>query len=97
MDKRVELIGFRDLDSSTRDLIDKNISQHLVKLDNKAEKLENLHITLKKVHVKEKSEKYEVQAKLLDNGKLYVADYTERNLLEVIDRVLEKLFNEMGE
>ena len=95
MDKRVELTGFRDIDESTMEIVQKNISRHLRRLEEITKKIEHLHITLKPVHLKEKSEKYEVHAKLLDNGKVYVSEVTDRNLLIVIDLVLEKITNEI--
>lgn len=95
MDRRVELTGFRDIDEPTMMLVQKNIDHHLRRLEEITDKLKHLHITLKKVHAKEKGEKYEIHAKADDNGKIYVATYTERNLLKVADGVLEKLVSEI--
>ena len=95
MDKRIELSGFRDIDEPSLDLVHRNIGNHLRRLEEITKKLERLHITLKRIHVKEKSEKYEIHAKLLDDGKPYFAEVTDRNLLAAVDNVLHKVANEI--
>ena len=95
MDKRVELTGFRDIDEPTKDLVDRNITKHLHRIQELTSKFEHLHITLKRVHTKEKGEKYEIHGKLLDNGKVYVSEFTDRNLLKVVDGVIEKIISEI--
>jgi len=57
--------------------------------------MELLHITLKAVHEREKSEKYEVHAKVIDGGKVYASEITDRNLFVAVDSVLKKVVNEM--
>lgn len=91
----IQLSGFRVIDSSTMMLIDKIISSHAKRIGNLSEKPEYLHVTLKEIHKREKGEKYEIHAKLRDNGKIYVSKITERNLLTAIDEVLKKLGNEL--
>ena len=91
----VQLAGFKVIDSSTMVLVDKIISSHAQRIGKLSAKPEYLHITLKEVHKREKGEKYEIHAKLRDNGKIYVAQAVDRNLLTSVDEVLKKLGNEL--
>src|SRR3989338_1419173 len=93
--KGITLSGFRDIDSSSMALVNTAIRKHWRRMNELARKIENLHITLKQVHEREKSEKYEIHAKLLDNGKVYNSKVTEHNLLIAIDEVLNKIINEI--
>ena len=91
----IELAGFRDLDSSTMSIINENIGKHARKLSIHCKKMERLHITLKKIHEREKGEKYDIHAKVLDNGKAYTAQVVDRNIFAAIDASLEKLIREL--
>ena len=91
----IELSGFRDIDSSSMVVVRKIIANHLRRIGELSRKMEKLHITLKPVHEREKSEKYEVHAKLLNNGKVFVSEITDRNLFVAVDSVLQKLTNEL--
>ena len=93
--QKVALAGFRDIDEAAMPLVDKVIANHAKRIGELAAGTEILHITLKRVHEREKSEKYEIHAKLLDSGKVYVSKVTERNLLTALDKALNKLINEM--
>lgn len=89
------LAGFRDIDSASMPLVEKIIASHAKRIEELAKNMESLHITLKQVHEREKSEKYEIHAKVLDNGKVYISKVTERNLLTALDKALNKVINEM--
>ena len=95
METKVELAGFRAVEESSMSVINKIISNHSRRLLELTKKLEKLHITLKPVHEREKSEKYDIHAKLLDNGKVYVSHFIDRNLFTAVDTALEKLANEL--
>ena len=92
---QVQLAGFRDIDSSTMAIIDKNIQNHSRRIAELAEKEARLHITLKPVHEREKSEIYDIHAKVSDGGKVYASHVTDRNLLAAVDKALQKVINEM--
>ena len=49
---------------------------------------------MKEVHEKEKSEKFELKSKLVDNGKIFNSEITDRNLFFAADKVLSNLVNE---
>ena len=91
----VELTGFRDVDPSSMGIINKNIGHYTKRISELTKKFQILHITLKSVHEREKSEKYEVHTKVIDNGKVYSAETTDRNLLVAVDKALRKIVNEL--
>ena len=91
----IELSGFRDIDVSSMIVLKKIIGNHARRLSELSQKMETLHITLKPIHEREKSEKYEVHAKLNNNGKLYVAESVDRNLFVAVDDVLKRISREM--
>ena len=95
IDVNIELAGFRDVDSSSMDILKKNINNHVKRLSELAKKLNRLHITLKKVHEREKGEKYDIHVKAIDNGKVFASHSIDRNLFAAVDIALEKLANEM--
>jgi ribosome-associated translation inhibitor RaiA len=90
-----QLAGFHDIDESAMEIINKNIVTHARKIALLAEKESILHITLKKVHEREKGEIYDLHVKLPDKGKVYASHVTDRNLLAAVDKALQKLVNEM--
>lgn len=91
----IELSGFKEIDDSARDTIRKNVEGHARKLMVHAKKLQNLHITLKILHKREKGEIYNIHARMKDNGKIYVSQYSDRNLFAAVDVALEKLLSEL--
>ena len=90
-----QLAGFHDIDSSAMEIINKNIDTHARKIALLAEKESILHITLKKVHEREKGEIYDIHAKVSDGGNVYASHVTDRNLLAAVDNALQKVINEM--
>ena len=91
----IELSGFRDVEESSMAVLKKIIENHAKRISELTKKIDNLHITLKPVHEREKSEKYEVHARVLSNGKIYASEITDRNLFAAVDSVLQKIINEM--
>ena len=92
---QVQLAGFRDIDSSSMEIVNKNIQNHARRIAELAEKEVMLHVTLKPVHEREKSEIYDIHAKVADGGKVYASHVTDRNLFVAVDRALQKIINEM--
>ena len=91
----IELNGFREIDSSSMEMVRKNVDNHVRRLLELCKNMENLHVTLKKLHQREKSEIYNIHARLRDGGKIYVSHSEDRNLLIALDKALEKLANEL--
>ena len=92
---QVQLAGFRDIDSSSMDIVDTNIQNHAKRIAELAEKEVKIHITLKPIHEREKSEIYDIHAKVTDGGKVYASHVTDRNLFVAVDKALQKVINEM--
>ena len=90
-----QLAGFHDIDSSTMAILDKNIQNHSRRITELAEKEAKIHITLKLIHEREKSEIYDIHAKVSDGGNVYASHVTDRNLLAAVDNALQKVINEM--
>ena len=91
----IQLTGFREIDSSSMIVIKKIVGNYTKRIAELTEKLEILHMTLKPIHEREKSEKYEVHAKVVDNGKVYASETTNRNLFVAVDDVLKKIVSEL--
>ena len=91
----IELSGFRDIDISSMAVVNKLVGNHAKRIAELTKKLVKLHLTLKPVHEREKSEKYEVHAKVVDDGKVYASEVTDRNLFVAVDSVLKKIVNEL--
>ena len=92
----IQLAGFRDIDSSSMVILKKIIGNYARRMTELAEKFEKLHITMKPVHQREKSEKYEIQAKLISNGKPFVSETVDRNLFVAVDDSLKKIVSEIS-
>lgn len=91
----IQLTGFKAIDSSSMVVLKKIIGNYAKRIAELAKKLETLHITLKPVHEREKSEKYEVHAMVVDGGKIYASETVDRNLFVAVDNVLKKIVNEL--
>lgn len=91
----IQLSGFREIDGSSMIVLKKIVGNYAKRISELTKRMEVLHLTLKPVHEREKSEKYEVHAKVVDNGKVYASEVTDRNLFVAIDAVLKKIVNEL--
>ena len=94
-DIAIELSGFREVEVDAMDLIDKMLQKQKHKILTRTIRPERLHITLKPVHKREKSEIYEIHANLFDNGKLIASEAEDRNLLTAIDLSLTRIIKEL--
>ena len=92
----IEFSGFRDIDESSMNIIKKVVDNHARRISELTKKIELIKITLKPIHEREKSEKYEIHAILSDNGKVYASETIGRNLLSSVDEALNKLINELS-
>lgn len=95
IEQKISVAGFNDIDSATLPMVNKIIRTHAARINELAKNLGSIHVTLKRVHEREKSEKYEIHAKAIDNGKVYLSKVTERNLLTALDKALNKVIHEM--
>ena len=86
----IELIGFKDLDSAELIILKKIIGNYARKFFDNLEGYEQLSINLKKIGG-EKSNKFEVDAKLMSNGKPINSNVTENNVFVSVSEVLKKV------
>ena len=91
----IQLSGFRDIDGSSMVVLKKIVGNYAKRISELSKKMEVLHITLKPIHEREKSEKYEVHAKVVDDGMVFASEMVDRNLFVAVDSVLKKIVNEM--
>lgn len=94
-ESNIELTGFRDIDSSSMAVINKIIGNHAKRIAELTKNMEKFHITLKEVHRREKSEKYEIHVNVLDSGKMFASEAIDRNLFTAIDLALNKMISEL--
>ncbi|RMF55839.1 hypothetical protein D6745_00990 [Candidatus Woesearchaeota archaeon] len=87
----IELVGFSEIDGGSMIVLKKIVGNYVKKLSSIADNFEKLTLTLKKVHEREKSEKYEIHGKLMDGGKAYTSEVTDRNLFFGVNKALEKI------
>ena len=90
----IVLTGFRELDGSTMIILKKIIGNYVRKISERAEKFEQLSLTVKPIHQTEGSRKYELYAKLLDNGKVFNSEIADKNIFMAVDSALKNLENE---
>jgi len=91
----IELSGFSELEPAQMIVLKKIIGNYARRFSEITKKFELLAVTLKYVHEREKSEKYELHARLMDNGTPIVAEEVDRNLYVAIDNVLKKVEKEI--
>lgn len=87
---KIELKEFNELEHGELVVLKKMIGNHA----NKFHEFQKLILHLKEVHKKEKSQKYQINAVLTRNGKLFEAEATNYNLFFAINDVLENLRKE---
>lgn len=92
----IELSGFGDIDGASMVVLKKIIGNYGRRLSEISDKFEKLSITLKLIHETEKSSKYEIHAKLINDGKPVVSEVVERNLFVAVDSALKKIVNEIS-
>lgn len=90
-EEKVELVGFHDLDSAERDLLAKKATLHTKKLAKHCNTLEQVVITKKNVHEREKSQIYELHFRVLDKGKVSSVIVADRNLIFALDEGFKKI------
>jgi len=91
----IELSGFNALEPGVMVVLKKIIGNYARRMSDKCRGFEKLSLTMKLVHAKEKGEKYELHAKMLDNGKPYNAASVDRNLFVGVDIALKAIMNSL--
>lgn len=89
--EKIELSGFKDVKPEEMIVIKKLVGNYVSKIEEKCEKFEKLTLTVKNIHKSEGSSKYELHAKLLDNGQVTSSEIIDFNLYYGISKLLQKL------
>ena len=89
----IELSGFSNLEPGVMTILKKIVGNYARRMSDKCKNFEKLNLTMKIVHAKEKSEKYELHAKVLDNGKPHNSSSVDRNFFVAVYGSLKAIMN----
>ena len=90
----IELVGFKELDGGSMVVLKKMIGNHVRKMSDIAENFEKLTVNMKKVGPG--NNKFEIQAKMMDNGTPFTSEVTDFNLFFTMDRALSNIMNQIS-
>ncbi len=93
----VELSGFKDMDEAAMQDLRREVEPYLKRYVEICSDFQKLILKMKKVHAQVHSEKYEIHASVIDNGKLFTSTVTDKNPIAAIDSALAKIEREIGE
>ena len=88
----IELSGFGIIDRGMMIILKKIVGNYARKMSDSSKNFEKLSLRMKTVH----DNKYELHAKLMDNGKTFTSSVVERNLFVAVDSSLKKIMHEIG-
>lgn len=89
----IELVGFKELDGGSMVILKKIIGNHARKMSETAVNFEKLTVNLKKVG--SGGNKFEVQAKMMDNGRPVTSEVTDFNLFFTLDKALSQIMSQI--
>ena len=92
---QIELSGFKVVDEAEVSMVKEIIHKRMHRLMEHCKELTNIHVTLKELHKREKSEIYQIQAKVMDKGKTYASQVEDRNLMAAVDLAFDKVTHEL--
>ena len=87
----IELAGFGIFERPTMTIVKKVVGNAVDKLEKKCQKYEKLSVHVKKVHEREKGEKYELKFMLIDNGIVFNSEIVDRNVLFALGEGLGRI------
>lgn len=88
----IELSGFSGLDGGAMIVLKKIIGNYVSKMNNQVSKLEKVSITMKVVH----DNKFELKAKLVDNGNALHSSAVDRNIYVAVDSALKSIMSQIA-
>ena len=91
----IELSGFKEVEPGCMVILKKIVGNYARKFSEQCESFERLSLSIKKVHETEASKKFEVHGMVIDKGKTFTSEITDRNIFIVVDTVLKKIGNEI--
>lgn len=92
----IELSGFREVDGGSMIIIKKIVGSYVRKFSDRLENFQKFSLNMKKVHNNDENAVYELHAAVVDNGKTYPAETSDRNLFVAVDTIMRKLENSFG-
>ncbi|MBD3204022.1 hypothetical protein GF327_07005 [Candidatus Woesearchaeota archaeon] len=87
----INLVGFKEIESSELYVLKKIVGNYTRKFNDKCQNFESITISLKKIHEIEDSAKYEIQVKLMNDGKPINSEVTDNNLFVAVGDSLKKI------
>ena len=87
----ISLTGFNVLEPGMMVVIKKIVGTYAKKFSESIKGFEQLSLTLKTVHETEASQKYEIHAKVIADGKALTSNITDRNIFVILDKALKKI------
>jgi 23S rRNA pseudoU1915 N3-methylase RlmH len=91
----IELAGFREIDPASMVVLKKIVGNYARRFSEQCSSFEKLSLNIKKVHETEGSKKFEIHGMVIDKGKTFTSEITDRNMFVVVDMVLKKIESEM--
>ena len=91
----IEFAGFKEIDPASMVILKKIVGNYARRFTDHCDSFEKLSLNMKKVHETESSKKFEVHGMVIDKGKTFTSEVTERNVFVVVDTVLKKIESEM--
>ncbi len=92
----VKVTGFGILDSPSMLVAKKIIETYAKKYNDFSSDVREVHITLKPLHEREKSEKYQVDTRVQSKGKIFAAEHVDRNVFVALDKAMGKVQQSMS-
>lgn len=87
--------GFKELEPGSIVILKKIVGNYARRFSEQCESFEKLSLSMKLVHEREGSKKFEIRGMVIDKGKTYTSSLTDRNVFVVVDSVLKKIGNEI--
>ncbi|MBN2111644.1 hypothetical protein JW707_00955 [Candidatus Woesearchaeota archaeon] len=91
----IELSGFKEIDPGSMVILKKIVGNYARRFSGRCSDFEKLSLRMKNIHETEGSKKFEVHGMVIDKGKTYTSELTDRNIFVVVDSVLKKIENEI--
>src|SRR3989344_2093227 len=88
---KITLSGFHTVEPGKLVVVKKVVGNYVKKMEEKTQNFDKISIHLKSVHNSE----FEIQAKLMANGRAYNSEVTDFNLFFGMSKVLDKIMNEI--
>jgi len=89
----ISLTGFSEIEPGMMVVVKKIVGNYAKRFSESLEGFQNISLTLKPIHG---TKKFEMNAKLSAQGKIFTAEVTDFNLFVILDLVLKKVEAQAG-